>query len=398
MGKNFWNLKTDRKKFYLLILGAGLAITVILGIQSFREQQFDREYELLRNDAGEEPYDQQITAKIGEEEITMTIEVESRKFTREEAETLLEEAAIELDQVLMAENESLSNVTKALEFADTVCEGLVEVEWTEKCLEYFYSDGTLREEAVFSKPLEQTVQAVLKCQEFTRDYESKIILQPKQISIEQILREEMQEEETKILLPAEYEGKQIFWKKPFDTTFLYFGILTIISVVFLEIGSRNDRKKEREERASKLEQEYAQIISKFTMLLSAGLSIRNAWERIVLLSRDHIAEKPVYEEMNLSLRELQKGLPELEVYERFGIRTGLIHYKKLMALFISYKKRGNDHLLEDMNTEMIQAWEEQKRRTRQEGEKIAAKLLFPMMGMLTVVFLMILFPAFLSFQ
>lgn len=371
---------------------------MILGIQSFREQQFDREYELLRNDAGEEPYDQQITAKIGEEEITMTIEVESRKFTREEAETLLEEAAIELDQILMAENESLSNVTKALEFADTVCEGLVEVEWTEKCLEYFYSDGTLREEAVFSKPLEQTVQAVLKCQEFTRDYESKIILQPKQISIEQILREEMQEEETKILLPAEYEGKQIFWKKPFDTTFLYFGILTIISVVFLEIGSRNDRKKEREERASKLEQEYAQIISKFTMLLSAGLSIRNAWERIVLLSRDHIAEKPVYEEMNLSLRELQKGLPELEVYERFGIRTGLIHYKKLMALFISYKKRGNDHLLEDMNTEMIQAWEEQKRRTRQEGEKIAAKLLFPMMGMLAVVFLMILFPAFLSFQ
>ena len=39
--------------------------------------------------------------------------------------------------------------------------------------------------------------------------------------------------------------------------------------------------------------------------------------------------------MSRSFRDLQKGIPELEVYEDFGKRIGEIHYKKLMALFIA---------------------------------------------------------------
>ena len=69
-----------------------------------------------------------------------------------------------------------------------------------------------------------------------------------------------------------------------------------------------------------------------------------------------------------------------------------------MALFIADRKRGTVPLLETMNQEMLLAWEEQKRKTRQQGEKIGTKLLIPMMGMLLVVFLMVLVPAFLSFK
>ena len=147
------------------------------------------------------------------------------------------------------------------------------------------------------------------------------------------------------------------------------------------------------------EKDYAQIVSKFTMLLSAGLNVRHAWERIVFLYKGKpLNEHPVLVEMKKSCLELQKGIPEVEVYEKFGVRIGQIHYKKLMALFISNKKRGSVNLLDAMNQEMLQAWEEQKRKTRQQGEKIGTKLLIPMMGMLLIVFIMILVPAFLSFQ
>ena len=135
------------------------------------------------------------------------------------------------------------------------------------------------------------------------------------------------------------------------------------------------------------------------MLLSAGLSVRNAWERIVLLYRSKSEENsPILLEMHQSYREMQKGVSELEVYEKFGTRVGQVHYKKLMALFISDRKRGSVNLLDAMNQEMLQAWEEQKRNAKQQGEKIGTKLLLPMMGMLAVVFIMILVPAFLSFQ
>ena len=109
-------------------------------------------------------------------------------------------------------------------------------------------------------------------------------------------------------------------------------------------------------------------------------------------------KKAVYEEMNWALREMQKGVPELEVYEKFGQRIGQVHYKKLMAAFVSYKKRGGGNLLDLMNQEMLETWDARKRKTRQQGEVISTKLLLPMMGMLSIVFVMILVPAFLSFR
>ena len=184
-----------------------------------------------------------------------------------------------------------------------------------------------------------------------------------------------------------------------DKTFLYFGVLTIGAVVFLKAGRKRDEQLERLKRLEELERDYAQIVSKFSMLFTAGLSIRNAWERIVLMERRRQGEKKVIGmEMSWALREMQKGVPELEVYERFGSKIGLVHYKKLMAIFVSHKRRGGAELLELMNEEMLLAWEEKKRKARQQGEKIGTKLLIPMMGMLSVVFIMILVPAFLSFQ
>lgn len=199
-------------------------------------------------------------------------------------------------------------------------------------------------------------------------------------------------------LPKEYEGQTIFWRKPLDATFVCFGILTMAAVIFLKAAHRQDAKRQKKMRQESMEKDYAQIVSKFTMLLSAGLSVRNAWERIVMLDGGKRGgNHPVYEEMNRSMRQMQQGVSELEVYESFGISVGLIHYKKLMALFIMERKRGSNHLLETMNQEMLQALEEQKRKTRQQGEKTGTKLLLPMMGMLAVVFIMILVPAFLSF-
>ena len=193
-----------------------------------------------------------------------------------------------------------------------------------------------------------------------------------------------------LVLPKEYEGEKIIWKKPLDVTFLWVLALTVSTAFALKIGRKRDEKEAKKERLEELERDYAQIVSKFAMLLSAGLSVRNAWERIVLMYRRRGVQSAVYEELNWGLLQMQKGISELEVYESGGIRTGQVHYKKLMALFISDKRRGSIPLMEAMNQEMFSAMEEKRRKTRQQGEKIGTKLLIPMIGMLGVVFLIIL--------
>lgn len=405
MGKDFLNLKTDQKKLYVGILCAGTVLTVALGVRAFRETELQNGFELQKNEAGKGAYDQELYAFVADEKIPITIEVQEQRMSEAEAKEILSQAEKELDNILKADNESLSKITTSLNFADGFVQIPVEIQWTEKVPEYFYSDGTLREDVEISEPVEQKVSAILSCQDYTKDYDTVITILPRQTGIEkklsdQIAKEAKEHPENEVLkLPERYEGNPVTWKKPMDMTFLYFGMLVAAAMVFLRLGGKRDEQVKKAECLESLEKDYAQIVSKFTLLLSAGLSVRNAWERIVLLYKGKEGQSsPIYAEMSWALREMQKGVPELEIYEKFGIRVGQIHYKKLMALFVMDKKRGSINLLEAMNHEMLQAWEEQKRKTKQQGEKAGTKLLIPMMGMLAVVFIMILVPAFLSFQ
>lgn len=405
MEKGFLKLKNDQKKMSILILVGGLVVTVCMGISAYQETKLSGGYELERAQAGGDAYKETLNASIGKDKISVPVTVEPRKLTKKEAEEELLKAEKLLDDILKGKNESLSSVTDDLNFADTVQGTLVEVEWTEKLSEYFQSDGTFLEEVEIYEPTELKVSAILSCQEEVRDYEATIVLMPRRMEMETALsklilsRDQESAWSDRLELPTDYEGVRITWKKKLDCTFLYFLVFTVAAVLFLKFGKKRDEEQLQKVRIEQLESSYASVVSKFAMLLSAGLSVRNAWERIVYLgSRNESDEIPlVYQEMNHTLKEMQKGVSELEAYENFGNRAGQVHYKKLVALFVSHKKRGSIDLIDAMNREMLQAWEEQKRKTRQQGEKIGTKLLVPMMGMLAVVFIIILVPAFLSF-
>ncbi len=405
MGRSYLKLNLEQKHLSKIILISGIALTCLLGIPAFQNTALQNGNELVRNEAGTGSYQQPVIAHINKEKIPLEVTVEERGLSKEEAQKELSAAKDELDELLKGENESLEKVTTALTFVDEIPGSVVEVEWVLKPSEYFYSDGRLREEVKILEPVELKAAAVLSCQEYTEDYETVITLVPKVLNVESGLLEEIRSHNENhfpgeaMILPDQYEGQPVTWKKPLDYSFLYIFFLTVGALIFLKFGAKRDEQQKKQERMEELEREYAQIVSKFTMLLSAGLSIRNAWERILLMSRDQsTAQSAILQEMNWGYREFQKGVSEIEVYEKFGMKVGQVHYKKLMSLFISEKRRGSVNLLEAMNQEMLLAWEDQRRKTKQQGEKIGTKLLLPMMGMLTVVFIIILVPAFLSFQ
>lgn len=405
MGKEFLKLKADERKSYAVILLVGLGITIALGINTWKERKLANGYELLKNDQEEGDYEEHLIARVGEEKIPLAVLVKERALTEKEAKEQLLKAREMLPAYLMGENESLKNVTTDLNFITRVPDTYVEVQWVERGSEFFSYDGEIKEDLELLEMVELKVSAILSCQGISEDYETTITLMPKSLKVSEALLnqiEKQQEEKPEnevLILPDTYEGKTVTWKKVPDYTFLWIFVLTVLSVLLLKLGQKRDVEEEKKKRLERLEREYAQIVSKFTMLLSAGLSVRNAWERIVLLyRRKEDTQNIVFQELNWGLMQMQKGVPELEVYEVFGIRTGLVHYKKMMAIFISDRKRGSVNLLDAMNQEMLLAWEEKKRKTRQHGEKIGTKLLIPMMGMLGIVFVIILVPAFLSFE
>ena len=404
MGKRFLKLMAETPRSAKIILIVGILLSGILGITAYQRRALENGYELERRELSEGDYREEVIAYLRKEKIPVTVTVDARTLSEEEAEEQFLKSEVLLLERLRGENESLSLVTKDLDFISWIPETGIEVEWVEKQLDYFYSDGKIRENQGQSEIVELQLSAIMICQEYTKELAIKITVLPTTADVSQdLLRLIESENETtrsgsSFLLPKEFQGQTITWKRPMDHTWIYVLLLTLVASIALVCGVRIDQRAEKKRRVEELEKDYAQIVSKFTMLLSAGLSVRNAWERIVIMQRRKgISEKIIDEELRWGLREMQKGIPEMSVYERFGQRVGEVHFKKLMALFISDKKRGTLPLLDVMNQEMLCAWEEQKRKTRQQGEKIGTKLLLPMMGMLSVVFLIVLIPAFLSF-
>ena len=397
MEKDFWKWKITDKTLYRLLIFAGILLTVIWAGKAWKNTEISGENELPRNDPSKGSYEQELIVSAGDEKINLTVTVEERKFSKEEADNEFARAERILEELLKKDGDSL-------DFVDEVPGTAVEVEWVKRASEYFYYNGKRREDVKITEPVEIEVLALLSCQEYVKDFQTVITLLPKETGLKEKILElietenSAQSERPVLKLPSQLEGQRIGWKRPLDTTFLYFPGLMILAIAGLKIGGKRDEKVRKKERLKELERSYAQIVSKFTMLLSAGLSVRNAWERIVVLhQKEKSSVSAIYEELEWGLREMKKGVSELEIYEKFAARTGQIHYKKLMAMFISDKRHGSVKLLDAMNQEMLLAWEEQKRRTRQQGEMIGTKLLLPMMGMLAVVFVMILVPAFLSF-
>ena len=404
MGKRFLKLMAETPRSAKIILIVGILLSGILGITAYQRRALENGYELERRELSEGDYREEVIAYLRKEKIPVTVTVDARMLSEEEAEEQFLKSEVLLLERLRGENESLSLVTKDLDFISWIPETGIEVEWVEKQLDYFYSDGKIRENQGQSEIVELQLSAIMICQEYTKELAIKITVLPMTADVSKdLLRLIESENETtrsgsSFLLPKEFQGQTITWKRPMEHTWIYVLLLTLVASIALVCGVRIDQRAEKKRRVEELEKDYAQIVSKFTMLLSAGLSVRNAWERIVIMQRRKgISEKIIDEELRWGLREMQKGIPEMSVYERFGQRVGEVHFKKLMALFISDKKRGTLPLLDAMNQEMLCAWEEQKRKTRQQGEKIGTKLLLPMMGMLSVVFLIVLIPAFLSF-
>ena len=104
----------------------------------------------------------------------------------------------------------------------------------------------------------------------------------------------------------------------------------------------------------------------------------------------------VYEEMSIALKEMRGGISEGEAYERFGKRCELTNYMKLGALLSQNLRKGSKGLAALLQVEAIQAFENRKSLAKQRGEEAGTKLLMPMMGMLAVVLIMVMVPAFLT--
>jgi hypothetical protein len=144
-------------------------------------------------------------------------------------------------------------------------------------------------------------------------------------------------------------------------------------------------------------------VGQLTLLLGAGMTIRQAWNKISARYTDkrqskRMIENPAYEAILVMNRQLKEGENERAAYQHFAETTKTMSYYRLVRLLIGNLEKGAGGLCEVLEMENRQAYEMRVLRAKKLGEEASTKMLLPLMLMMLVVMAIVMIPAMLSFS
>lgn len=209
-------------------------------------------------------------------------------------------------------------------------------------------------------------------------------------------------ESERLILPEEIDGQKVRWVREdgdVGVTVLFLGLVLGLGLI---LNSFQKAGKAAEERQRQLALDYPYVISRLTLYLGAGLSLRNAFLRMAETYTEALRQggerREAMEEVRRTATELRNGHPETEAIRRFGERSGNARYRTLAQLLLQHISRGNRELVLLLAEDSREAFEERKKAARIRGEKAGTQLVFPMLLMLGVVIAILMVPAVVNFM
>ncbi len=145
------------------------------------------------------------------------------------------------------------------------------------------------------------------------------------------------------------------------------------------------------ERRDELLADMPQVLSKLTLLVNSGMTLRDAWKKVAFGG-----DKVLYREMQATVEDMQNGLSELESYRSFADRCAIKQIRRFTSTMIQNMQKGNAEVsffLKELSDEM---WEEKKHLVKRKGEAANSKLLIPTAMIFIGILIMIMVPAFLT--
>lgn len=367
-------------------------------------------YGISRPADGEGEVSRELQVQIGENGQTeqMEIVVSERRYTQEEKTQFLEQALSEIEPAILGENASADEVRGRIFLPDKLADGKVDVVWSQEPAGLLDADGYLSEDLPESGEVLQ-LRAVLSCDGLERIYECALCVYPPDYSEEEQLRraladevekaDELSAEKSVLTLPREMNGQKLVWQEPKVSVTGACLMLTCAAAVFVWIGKDQEIQKKEELRRRQMTMDYPDLLLKLSMLLSAGLTMQNAFFKIALEYRDREDQEVrfAYEEMLKACYEMRSGVSETRAYENFGKRCGGNGYIKLGSMLSSNLQKGAEGLAGLLQEEAQRSMEERRQTAKKLGEEAGTKLLMPMVLMLVVVLVILLVPAMLAF-
>ncbi len=346
-----------------------------------------------------------LTNSAGEHEILLR--VNPVVMSDEEIDKMQALVEVALDPLVLDENPAFDRVAYDLCFPDTLEGFPVLLSWSTSDPSVVGVTGKISG-TVSAEPARACICARVNYGDEFRLYEREISVAPlKTETAEQMTESQVRElcayeqegrKEKEFIIPEEICGAKVKTAAETKVSAIGPGILLGISVAIGSwtgfFGKLNDRKKKR---LTEAEKDCKEFLSKLSILLAAGLTLRGAWKKITEDMEKSGNRGMLSENMAVTLREFLNGCPENIAYERFGERMEITRYQRIAAILSQSITKGVSELPELLSAEIREAVADEREKIKMRGEQASTKLLVPIMGFLIIVFAILLVPAFISF-
>jgi len=391
---------------FLVILFVGTLFGMAAEYSSRSSLLLDKEGKVSRGSYREGSIALKLKGKDPQKELGIfQIEVAPVRLTDEELQNLSDEFMKSIPELILGENASAEQVTGDLALEEGYDGYPFFIEWKSDRPDVVGTTGRvypqteempvklyvrlIYEEYVREEVIELTVmQEALTPKEQERADLEAWLVQSEQDSRDQEIWQ----------LPGEWKGEAFYWEQETENYSLGIWAAAFGTAVAVYHLSDHDLHEQTEKRKKKMKQDYPDIVHKLALFAGAGMTVRGAFQKLAADYKKEkgkgMAERPAYEEILYTCRELRAGVSEGAAYEHFGKRTGLQEYVRLCALLTQNLKKGSGTLLERLKEEAEKSGEERLQNSKRLGEEAGTRLLVPMVLMLVVVMVIIMIPAF----
>lgn len=341
----------------------------------------------------------------------ITLDIQGRKYSKEELQDIIIEGKTYIDLSLLKDNNSVNEIVSNINLVSYIPDTDLYVDWEMEDYDLISSDGKVNNEDL-EEAVTTWIIAVILYEDIEVEYKIDLTVCPpiytkEELAYKQLLEkiEEVDEEssiEDTLVLPSTLNNMEVFWEEQKDSSSLTLLFMGFVVGIIMFVAYDKDLYDKVEYRNKQMLLDYPEIINKVTLLLGAGMPVKNAWHKIVDDYKGKCIEKDIeqryaYEEMIITSNELYIGISEITAYESFGRRVKLLPYLRFTSLVAQNIKKGSEDLLQLLEIEVAESFEDRKELAKRIGEEAGTKLLFPMMFMLLIVLVIIVVPAFLSF-
>jgi hypothetical protein len=396
--------------FFIIFVTSLLSIVVILS-QNNKEVVIDNKYVQRGNYKANETLNFSVGEDIKNQQVMIT--VDGQELNETEVFDMFREVYDQLPTTILGDNASLMEIRSNMKLPTQIEGKPLEIEWNTDNFEVISSDGEVNNEDLDKNGVIANLTVTFSYKEYSEENIITIkVLPPAWTNLEIITRNVLAKikESNKstitddfIELPQDIDGKTIAWSENKSKSGILVIFIGIIAAIVIYYGKDNELKTEVKKRDQQLLSDYPDIVSKLTLLLGAGMTVKGAWQKIALDYREKKESNSkyyrfAYEEMLITYYEIIGGVSEPKAYEDFGKRSKNQRYMKLSALITQNLRKGSRGLSQILESESIDAFEDRKSYAKIIGEEAGTKLMVPMFLNLILVLIIIIIPACMSFQ